>query len=366
MKDFNYVPLFHPGLNEITDGLEIKATDFCKKNCISNSKCQQHYQQLFSKENGNYICHAGFVSTVFTDAEGGKYIFTGMRLKGVYNSKLADPKVKLFGSKSKSSSDNKKITAQELASYIEYYLEYKEGIEAYDKLRNFVEDIFHDIRKFNGQLKQKNNRLYNKANSGAKGAGQFLELSQNMSAICSYMSLRLIAYDFTYNEHLLTATGQSSYNIYRIFDKVRHCLKDKAEERHLKIDISCNGECGDIKAYDSLELLPYILLDNAVKYSDSRSHIKVDIQDTPQKCCFSVSSQSPKLQEGESEKIFRRGFRGENARRLTEEGLGIGLYTAKKICEVHNGTINIREMYDSQKNVNNFIVDIELNKAYNI
>ena len=28
--------------------------------------------------------------------------------------------------------------------------------------------------------------------------------------------------------------------------------------------------------------------------------------------------------------IFKRGFRGENARRITEEGLGIGLYTAKK------------------------------------
>ena len=51
---------------------------------------------------------------------------------------------------------------------------------------------------------------------------------------------------------------------------------------------------------------------------------------------------------------------------MTEEGLGIGLYTAKRICEIHDGNISATEKYDFQKNVNNFIIDIQLNKSYNI
>lgn len=367
MKDFNCVPMFHPGLNELTDGVLIKASDYCKRNCINNPRCQQHYQNLFEKDSGNYVCPYGFVSTVFVDKDCEKYIFTSLRLIGIYNPKQADPKSKSdFNSPKGERKLNAKLTEEDLQSYIEYYLEYKYGVEGYSSLRGFVENIFHDIRKFNGQLKQKSSRLLNKANSGNKGAGQFLELSQNITSICSFMSLRLNAYDFTYNEELLDSTEPCSYNMHKIFHKVKQCLKDKADDRNLKIDIECNGECGDIKAYDSIELLPYILLDNAIKYSDARSRIKVRITDSPQKCCFSVSSQSLKLKEGEKEKIFGRGFRGENARRLTQEGLGIGLYTAAKICKIHDGTIQAREEYDSRKKVNNFIIDIQLKKAYNI
>lgn len=32
MKEFNCVPLFHQGINELTDGIEINAPDFCLKN----------------------------------------------------------------------------------------------------------------------------------------------------------------------------------------------------------------------------------------------------------------------------------------------------------------------------------------------
>lgn len=100
------------------------------------------------------------------------------------------------------------------------------------------------------------------------------------------MTLRMDAYDFMYNEALLATTEKSGHNIYHIFDKVKHCLKDKADERSVTIHIKSNGECGELKAYDCLDLLPFILLDNAIKYSDRKTHIQVDIKDTPASCIF--------------------------------------------------------------------------------
>ena len=69
MKEFNCVPLFHQGINELTDGIEINAPDFCLKNCTCNEKCRQHYATLLFKSDGNYQCPFGFASTVFSDSE---------------------------------------------------------------------------------------------------------------------------------------------------------------------------------------------------------------------------------------------------------------------------------------------------------
>lgn len=375
MKEFNCVPLFHQGINELTDGLEINAPEFCLKNCTNNTKCCQHYTNLFSKPDGNYPCPFGFASTIFSDSEHERYIFTSMRLEDVYSPKLADPKVKA-ASVGQVHKNYRRISERELQNFIDYYLEYKSNAEKHRDLQNFVENIFHDIRKFNAQLKTKTYYLYKKANSGAKGTGPFLDLSKTLSAISSYMTLRLNAYDFMYNDALLATTEKSSQNIYQIFDKVRHCLGDKASERSITIDLSCNGQCGEIKAYDCLELLPFILVDNAIKYSDRKTHIMINIKDSPDSCSFSVSSISPPLANGEDIRIFDRGFRGENARKLTDEGLGIGLYTAKKICDLHNGTIEVHQEpiprfypgnckeFDTNKCL--FVMDIRLNKEYTI
>ncbi len=370
MKEFNYVPLFHQGINELTDGIEIKASNFCLKNCTSNPRCQSHYKYLLEQNDGNYQCPFGFASTIFSDEENDRYIFTGMRLETIYSAKLADPKCKSNSPKGQLSRNHRRITEKEVLSFVEYYLEYKRGIESHRNLQMFVEDIFHDIRKFNGQIKYKRSILYQKASNSSKKNGQFLDLSQNILAISSFMSLRLNAYDFIYNEELLSATERSSYNIYRIFDKVKHCLKDRASEKSLTIDINSNGQCGDMKAYDCLELLPFILLDNAIKYSEQKSRIIVVITDRTDSCSFSVSSQSPPLSEEEKSQIFNRGFRGKNAQSITDEGLGIGLYTAKKICDLHNGTISVRNESDNSlhtgHNKSSFIMDIHLSKEYNI
>lgn len=357
MKEFNYVPIYRVGINEISQGIEIKACDFCCKNCATNQKCQAFYKKLITQEDGEYQCPFGFVVSCFSDEFKEKYIFTGLRLEGKYDSKLADPKIK------QSTGDKvgfRKITEEELKRYQMYYLEYKESVEAYANLKNFIEDIFHDMRKFNGQIKNKSEILCRDSANNRK-LRKFNDTVQNVRAICAFMTLRLNAYDFIYNEVPMDATEKTSYNIYKMFDKVRHCLEERARNKNITIDIISKGECGDIRAYDCIELLPYILLDNAIKYGDSKSKIVVSIDDNPDRCRFYVSSQSVEMEKGEYEKIFFRGFRGENAKKCTAEGLGIGLYTAKKICDLHNASITVNEKKENNGK-NNFIIDIIMKK----
>lgn len=356
MKEFNYVPIYRVGLGEITQGIEIHASEFCCRNC-SCEKCQNFYRELLDKEDGQYQCPYGFATVIFSDEFKERYIFTGLRLEKTYNPKLVDPKIKQSkGDRNKF----RKLTEEEIKKYIEYYIEYKKSVESYSDIKNFVEDIFHDIRKFNAQLKGRSEILCRDSSNHRK-LKKFNGEVQQFRAICAFMSLRLNAYDFMYNEVPMDATEKSNYNVFKIFDKVRHCLNDKAHENGITINIDSKGECGDIVAYDCIELLPYILLDNAIKYSDSKSTIYVDIDENPVRCKFKVTSQSVPLKKEEYEKIFIRGFRGENAKERTSEGLGIGLYTAKKICDLHNATINISQE-KGKEGKNRFVIDIRIEK----
>lgn len=356
MKEFNYVPIYRIGMNEISQGIEIRACDFCCKNCVKKS-CQTFYENLIKLDDGEYQCPYGFAVSIFSDELKERYVFTSLRLEGIYNSKLADPKIK-------QSNGNKicfrKITIEELEKYKRYYLEYKSGVEAYTNIKNFVEDIFHDIRKFNAQLKGKSEILC-RDSTNSRRLRKFNGDVQKVRAICAFMTLRLNAYDFMYNDIPMDATEKSSYNVYKMFDKVKHCLEERANNKNIAISLVTNGECGDIRAYDCIELLPYILLDNAIKYADAKSKIIVKIDDNANRCKVQVISQSIPLEEGEHEKIFLRGFRGENARKRTTEGLGIGLYTAKKICDLHNATIQASEEQKSDGK-SSFVIDIRIEK----
>lgn len=359
MKEFNYVPIYRMGFNEMAQGIEIKACEFCCKNCATNPKCQQFYKDLVNKGDGEYMCPYGFAVSIFSDQEKERYIFSSLRLAGVYEPKLADPKVnQTLGNKL----HYRKITQEELAKYKEFYLEYKSGVESYAELKSFIEDIFHDVRIFNAQLKMKGERLCNEVSTNKK-VKKFANEVQSIRAICAFMTLRLDAYNFMYNNLPMNATEKSSYNMFKVFDKVRHCLEERAKKKHILIDIQSKGECGDISAYDCIELLPYILIDNAIKYANNNSCVAVDIDDNPDRCIIRVRSQGIKLERGEKERIFVRGFRGVNAQRCTSEGLGIGLYTAKKICDLHNASIIINEEIDKVGN-NIFGIDILMKKEY--
>ena len=117
-------------------------------------------------------------------------------------------------------------------------------------------------------------------------------------------------------------------------------LQAKAEKKQIKIGISEIGE--QLQAhYDrkwTLEALCNIL-DNAVKYSPTKSQILVEVKEYEFYVCIRVIDEGIGISEEERAQIFGRFYRGRQVQQ--EEGIGIGLYLAREVLQREDGYIKV-------------------------
>lgn len=82
-----------------------------------------------------------------------------------------------------------------------------------------------------------------------------------------------------------------------------------------------------------------ILLNNAASHSLPDLPIRVTAEDTEEGCLISVADKGAGIPESDRKLIFERFYQVEDALHHTTRGMGLGLYIAKEVVEVHGGRI---------------------------
>ena len=88
---------------------------------------------------------------------------------------------------------------------------------------------------------------------------------------------------------------------------------------------------------DSIVQLMTVLLDNAVKYTESGGTISAKLSGNDKNIALSIANTCEPIDH--PEKLFDRFYRGDSARTQKNGGYGIGLSVAQAIAELHKGTI---------------------------
>ncbi|MGJ8527926.1 ATP-binding protein [Maritalea sp.] len=92
------------------------------------------------------------------------------------------------------------------------------------------------------------------------------------------------------------------------------------------------------------EFIPYILVENAIKYGPMDVEIDFDIKETVDAINVEISSLGPQLDAGEPISIFGRGIRGRVVSEMGIQGHGMGLYQAQKAAmSLFGGTVSARQ-----------------------
>lgn len=93
---------------------------------------------------------------------------------------------------------------------------------------------------------------------------------------------------------------------------------------------------------DGLVELVAILLDNAIKYSPDDTTIRMNATPAGQQVKFSVADQGAGINASDLPYIFNRFYRADRSRtRKTVGGYGLGLSIAKRIVDLHLGSITV-------------------------
>ncbi|GAB3791186.1 HAMP domain-containing sensor histidine kinase [Virgibacillus kimchii] len=88
---------------------------------------------------------------------------------------------------------------------------------------------------------------------------------------------------------------------------------------------------------DQLEQIIYILIDNALKYSEDQ--VEVSLTSHNGSMQFIVTDFGPGIPKADQQRIFDRFYRLDKARSRETGGTGLGLAIAKAIASLHNGKL---------------------------
>ncbi len=128
-------------------------------------------------------------------------------------------------------------------------------------------------------------------------------------------------------------------------------VESLAQKKMIKISFNeSTGSETDHKGQDnfmikgdqqSLAELFVILLDNAIKYSPTKSHIAINLKKHDKKAVVKIIDHGAGIKSSDLPYIFNRFYRADSSRsKERADGYGLGLSIAKTIVESHRGAIS--------------------------
>ncbi|MDD2432209.1 MAG: ATP-binding protein [Clostridia bacterium] len=90
-----------------------------------------------------------------------------------------------------------------------------------------------------------------------------------------------------------------------------------------------------------LERLVYNLLDNALKYTNEKGSIEVNLYQAAEEIVFEVVDTGMGIPEHAQNLVWQRFFRLDKARSREQGGSGLGLSLVRQITELHRAQIDL-------------------------
>jgi signal transduction histidine kinase len=280
------------------------------------------YQQL--KGPGWHKSEFGYETFIQDDHLGNRFILPGLYLVGG-----STPNKKFYGYKPA-------FTREQIENYLTQHIASESEIRKKSELE--LTALVHDLRHLSTSI-------YHSALEAKKAVqqndrGQSLENIETVIASQTMLRVRIDYLDFANSVDRFV--DEELIPVYGRVDKVIRCFR--ASARHKGIDIRLAGESYRLaKGPNILDIAPYTLIENAIKYAPENTAINVAVSDGEGVTNVSVKSLGPLLKEDEYQSIFRRGFRGDNAMRYRSGGTGLGLAVANSVVDIFGGSIGVQQ-----------------------
>lgn len=220
-----------------------------------------------------------------------------------------------------------------------------------------VSDAMHELRYFNQRLKNLMEEVSKKVAIGKintkepismnyQNADELRLLAESILEISMLFTSRLDFIECELNPDAINDLPVSDFNMFGKFDKAKRVLNAFSRGKKVKVsmsyDSSSKSKSRTIKARSIIDILPYLILDNAIKYSPGDSDVDIEYVEYDNSAIIKVESVGPFVNKEDIVNVFNKGYRSPNAKQnRSTPGKGLGLYFAKYICDINNIKLNV-------------------------
>jgi two-component system phosphate regulon sensor histidine kinase PhoR len=210
-----------------------------------------------------------------------------------------------------------------------------------DVRRDFVANVSHELRTPITSIKGFVETLLEGAYQKPQEAERFLKIiakhSDRLGAIVEDL-LTLSSLEDGTEKRKITLEKAS---IRAVLGSVAEMSSIKADEKHIAVELDCDGQ---IEAKINTVLLEQALLnlvDNAIKYSEPGSLVRITARKVDKMIAISVHDNGCGIAKIHQDRIFERFYVIDKSRSRKLGGTGLGLAIVKHIAEVHGGHVTL-------------------------
>lgn len=211
---------------------------------------------------------------------------------------------------------------------------------AFSKQRRFISDASHELKTPLTIIETNVDVLENELGEN-KRLGDIREQSKRMDSLVSSLltlsrtdddQLKLTMNEFSLSNIVLSTVLEFESLMYEAGKEYSYNIAENI------------SYVGDEK---TIQQLLTILIDNALRYSNTNGQISVSLTTNGNHKVISVFNTGQGIPANEKERIFERFYRIDESRTRETGGYGIGLSIAKAITEIYKGKIEVSSDYGS-------------------
>lgn len=205
------------------------------------------------------------------------------------------------------------------------------------ELQEMISEIAHQIKTPLSNINMYC-EMFSDNRTGAGQAEQFMDIMINQLGKVEFL-LDVLVKASRLEAEMIHPEPSESKVLETLAVAVSHVIP-KAEQKHIGISVDC---CPSIQIVHDMKWTAEAvgnILDNAVKYTPEYGSIHISVHVGEMYTEIQVRDNGKGIEAAQVNDIFKRFYREKSVSKI--EGLGLGLYLARKIIELQKGYISVR------------------------
>ena len=207
-------------------------------------------------------------------------------------------------------------------------------IEYYDKQRQFIYDVSHELKTPIAVIMANADMASDNPNDK-----KWIMNIKNESDRMNKLVVSLL--DLLMSDNINEKENFSNINLSKCIEMSILTFESLIYENKLELEYEVDNNIYFNCNSDRIKQLFGILVDNAIKHAKSESKITIKLKNNKDNILLSVKNRGDSIPRQDRERIFERFYRIDKSRNRNENRYGLGLAIAKNIVNVHNGRIYV-------------------------